>query len=145
MRGKVICCLHGRSSFVGMAGKPSANTVDFFSALIALFSELEIEIAELTLDSSSEEVSTTIAGYIAKKLAKRSNCDSCKSLLIASSMDLAENHYLNLLSRGGLIVPSAKLLEYTSHCFATMAQCKHVHFFIAQFAILRVFQEVNGS
>ena len=51
---------------------------------------------------------------------KRSNCDSCKSLLIASSMDLAENHYLNLLSRGGLIVPSAKLAEYTSHCFAIM-------------------------
>ena len=35
-------------------------------------------------------------------------------------MDLAENHYLNLLSRGGLIVPSAKLAEYTSHCFAIM-------------------------
>ena len=65
-------------------------------------------------------ITTTIAGYIAKKLAKRSNCDSCKSFLIASSMDLAENHYLNLLSRGGLIVLSAKLAEYTSHCFATM-------------------------
>ena len=35
-------------------------------------------------------------------------------------MNLAENHYLNLLSRGGLIVPSAKLAEYTSHCFAIM-------------------------
>ena len=35
-------------------------------------------------------------------------------------MDLAENHYLNLLSRGGLIVPSAKLAEYTSHCLAIM-------------------------
>ena len=51
-------------------------------------------------------------GYIAKKLAKRSNCDSCKSLLIANSMDLVENHYLNLLSHGGLIVPSAKLAEF---------------------------------
>ena len=48
--------------------KPSLD----FSAL-ALLSEHEIEIAESTLDSSSEEVSTTIAGYIAKKLAKRSN------------------------------------------------------------------------
>ena len=84
--------------------KPSLD----FSALLALLSEHEIEMAESTLDSSSEEVSTTIADYIAKKLTKRSSCDSCKSLLIASSMDLAENHYLNLLSRGGLIVPSAK-------------------------------------
>ena len=91
-----------------------------FSVLLALLSEHEIESAESTLESSSEEVSTTIAGYIAKKLAKRSNCDSCKSLLIANSMDLAENHYLNLLSCGGLIVPSAKLAEYTSHCFAIM-------------------------
>ena len=96
--------------------KPSLD----FSALLAFLSEHEIEIAESTLDSSSEEVSTTIAGYIAKKLAKRSNCDSCKSLFIASSIDLAENHYLNLLSRGGLIVPSAKLAEYISHCFAIM-------------------------
>ena len=96
--------------------KPSLD----FSALLTLLSEHEIEIAESTLDSSSEEVSNTIAGYIAKKLAKRSNCDSCKSLLIASSMDLAENHYLKLLSRGELIVPSAKLAEYTSHCFAIM-------------------------
>ena len=83
--------------------KPSLD----FSALLALLSEHEIEIAESSLDSSSKEVSTTIAGYIA-------------SLLIASSMDLAENHYLNLLSRGGLIVPSAKLAEYTIHCFAIM-------------------------
>ena len=98
------------------SGKPSLD----FSALLALLSEHKIEITESTLDSSSEEVSTTIAGNIAKKLAKRSNYNSCKSLLIASSMDLAENHYLNLLSRGGLIVPSAKLAEYTSHCFAIM-------------------------
>ena len=96
--------------------KPSLD----FSALLALLSEHEIEIAESTLDSSSEEVSATIAGYIAKKLAKRSNCDSCKSLLIANSMDLVENHYLNLFSRVGLIVPSAKLAEYTIHCFAIM-------------------------
>ena len=55
--------------------KPSLD----FSALLALLSEHEIEIAESTLDSSSEEI-----------------------------------------SRGGLIVPSAKLAEYTSHCFAIM-------------------------
>ena len=40
--------------------------------------------------------------------------------MLTSSMDLVENHYLDLLSRGGLIVPSAKLAEYASHCFAIM-------------------------
>ena len=48
------------------SGKPSLD----FSALLALLSEHEIEIVESTLDSSSEEVSTTIAGYITKKLQK---------------------------------------------------------------------------
>ena len=94
--------------------KPSLD----FSALLALLCEHEIEIVNRLLIRVANQ--PTIAGYIAKELTKRSNCDSCKSLLIASSMDLAENHYLKLLSCGGLIVPSAKLAEYTSHCFAIM-------------------------
>ena len=45
--------------------KPSLD----FSALLALLSEHEIKMAEPSLDSSSEEVSTTIAGYkIGKKV-----------------------------------------------------------------------------
>ena len=49
--------------------------------------EHRTEIVEASLDTDSEEVSTTIAGYIAKKLAKRSNCKK----LIANQMDLDEN------------------------------------------------------
>ena len=75
---------------------------------------------EASLDSDSSEVSCTIAGYIAKKLDKRKQCASCKVLLIANQMDLDENHYLRLLSRGKLIVPSAKLAEYTANCFAIL-------------------------
>ena len=41
-----------------------------FSALLALLSEHEIEIAESSLDSSSEEVSTTIAGSSPKNWQK---------------------------------------------------------------------------
>ena len=33
MRGKVICCLHGRSSFVGMAGNP-LPTLLFASSIL---------------------------------------------------------------------------------------------------------------
>ena len=33
------------------------------------------EISELTLNKESEEVVVTIAGYISKKLKKRSKCD----------------------------------------------------------------------
>lgn len=96
--------------------KPVQN----LDALITALNELHTEIMEATLDEDSVEVSTTISGYIAKKLAKRSKCDTCNSFLIANQMDLDENHYLNILSRGGLIVPSSKLAEYTSNCFAIL-------------------------
>ena len=89
-----------------------------FGALSAILNEHEVERFGASLDSGSEEVSTTIAGYIAKKLAKRSKCDSCKSVLTANPMDLVENHYLTLLLRGGLTVLSTELAEYTSNCFS---------------------------
>ena len=34
MRGKVICCLHGSSSFVGMAGNPLPSLFHFEDRLI---------------------------------------------------------------------------------------------------------------
>ena len=55
--------------------------------LMETINEHRTEIVEASLDTDSEEVSTTIAGYIAKKLAKRSNCKK----LIANQMDLDEN------------------------------------------------------
>ena len=67
-----------------------------------VLNEQATEIMEACLDPDSEEVSTTIAGYVAKKLAKRSKCNLCKQLLTANEMDLKENHYLKLLSRGSL-------------------------------------------
>ena len=76
------------------------------------------EIFESVLDPDAEEVATTIAGYIAKKLTKRSNCELCKPLMVAHENDLAQNHYLNLLSRGGLTVPSSFLADFTCYCFA---------------------------
>ena len=60
--------------------KPSLD----FSALLALLSQHEIEITESTLDSSSKEVSTIIAGYIAKKLAKRPNWLSILAIVLRS-------------------------------------------------------------
>ena len=74
-----------------------------FNALMNVINQHTTEIMEACLDSGSEEVSTTIAGYVAKKLAKRSKCDVCKQLLTANQMDLSENHYLKLLSRENLL------------------------------------------
>ena len=70
-------------------------------------------ILECSLDNDSEEVAKTIGGYIAKKLSKRSNCNDCKSIFIATdSENIKNNSYFTLLSRGGLTVPSSMLAFY---------------------------------
>ena len=63
--------------------------------------EHRTEIMEASLNTDREEVSTTIAGYIAMKLAKRSNSEVCKKLPIANQMDLDENHIVRKDAVGG--------------------------------------------
>ena len=79
------------------------------------------DIAEATMNTDSIEVATDIAGYIAKKLKKRSKCDACKSSLASAAItDVKNNEYLDLHSRGGLTVPSQELANFTSNCFAAL-------------------------
>ena len=82
----------------------------------------ESTILELSLSPDSQEVAFTIAGYIAKKLAKkRFKCQQCCMYMIADdNSDASENHYFNLLSRGGLMVPSSPLAEYVQGAFAIL-------------------------
>ena len=67
-----------------------------------------------------EQMISRLFFFTYKKLAKRSKCNLCKRLLTANEMDLKENHYLKLLSRGSLTVPSMRLAEYASSCFAIL-------------------------
>ena len=78
------------------------------------------EIANSVLDRDSEEVAITLAGYVAKKLLKRTKCDLCKIALLAQDLDLANNAYLTLLSRGGLVVPSKNLADFVCSSFAAL-------------------------
>ena len=43
-----------------------------------LFDERADEIMEAVLDDDAREVATTLSGYVAKKLIKRSSYDLCK-------------------------------------------------------------------
>ena len=62
-----------------------------------------------------------VGGYIAKKLSKRSICNDCKSIFIATdSENIKNNSYFALLSRGGLTVPSSMLADFTCSCFAVL-------------------------
>ena len=78
------------------------------------------ELSECILDKDSLEVATTIAGYVGKKLEKRSKCLQCKDKLKVKDDDLQNDQYLSLLSRGGLFVPSKKLAEFVCSCFAIL-------------------------
>ena len=77
-------------------------------------------ISEFRLDNDSSDVATTISGYIAKKLIKRSKCDICKKKLKSNSEDLCNDEYLQLLLRGGLFVPSRVLADYVCNYFAAL-------------------------
>ena len=71
-----------------------------------LFDERADEIMEAVLDDDAREVATIISGYVAKKLIKRNSCDLRKQTLASQEVDLENNSYLKLLSRGKLFLPS---------------------------------------
>ena len=75
---------------------------------------------EAALTDDSNEVATTIAGYIAKKLIKRPSCIICKSCLGSEKGINFENKYFDNLSRGGLTIPSSSLAEFVSNGFAIL-------------------------
>jgi hypothetical protein len=83
--------------------------------------DYESEIFELSLSRDSSEVAYTIAGYVSKKLHKCFKCEVCKTLMHGSdSADLLEKKYFDLLSRGGLTVPSNSMAEFVCASFSIL-------------------------
>ena len=85
-------------------------------------STLSNEIEECGLGSDSFQVAVFIAGYITKKLCKKSKCEACISLLLKG--DTSGTEYLNALSRGGLKIPPQSLSDHVSQCFAALEMVK---------------------
>lgn len=83
-------------------------------------SKHESEINELCLSPDSKEVACSIAGYVAKKLLKRFNCDICSTFMVGNDTEITENRYLNLSSRGGLTIPSTQIAVFICSCFAIL-------------------------
>ena len=74
----------------------------------------------VTLSEDSREVGIYIAGYVAKKLKERFG-DCCNGLLTDNSG--AENpdfSFVQILSRGGLKIPSTNLVNYVCTVFAIL-------------------------
>ena len=85
-----------------------------------LFDERADEIMEAVLDDDAREVTTTLSGYVAKKLIKRSSCDLCNQTLASQEVDFENDSYLKLLSRGGLFVPSRQLGDFVCGSFSIL-------------------------
>ena len=66
----------------------------------------------------SEEVSFFIAGYIAKQLHTKTHCDICTARFSGCAADVATGLCFDILTRGGLTIPSLELSQYVSQCFA---------------------------
>ena len=78
----------------------------------------DINSDSLILDNDSQEVAAFISGYIAKKLTGRTE-HCCANLLTGNTEN---REYLDLMSRGGLQVPSQELSSYVCWCFAVLEE-----------------------
>ena len=91
------------------------------SGLLDILAQHESDIHELSLSSDTKEVAYTIAGYVSKKLIKRFKCEKCSLLMVgADSDDAKEKQYFDLLSRGGLMIPSSQMAGFICACFAIL-------------------------
>ena len=79
---------------------------------------MEIGFENVMLSDKTREVPAHICGYIAKKVVKKfGHC--CKNYCINESETASTIHvYIDLLSRGGLTLPSECLVTYVCDCFA---------------------------
>ena len=85
-------------------------------------------LSEATLCEESIEVASTVAGYIAKKLSKRSKCKACKKALVLPPRSAFDNKYFNILSRGGYTVPSAPVADFVGNGFAILDTAESIIF-----------------
>ena len=99
--------------------QPESNEDESYEMTDEILRDRIEEIPESILDDGSSKVTTTISGYIAKKLLKRSKCKDCEKKLTVHDQDLQNDQYFTLFSRG-LFVPPKELAEFVCSCFAIL-------------------------
>lgn len=82
---------------------------------------LSNDIQENVLCEDSREVAINIAGYITKKMLKKSKCSRCHEFLKSNQVS---SEYVNILSRGGLTKPSKSLADFVCAGFAILDTAK---------------------
>ena len=85
--------------------------------------EFHNDFDEIDLADDSKEVATYIAGYITKNLLKNSTCELCRNILSDDQVSVGIE-YTNLLSRGGVRLPTNSLATYVCRSFAKLDLAK---------------------
>ena len=116
---RILTCKSLLKSNVNLWDEDLQKETPNMNELMNIAMEHETEFLELSLSPDSEEVAFTIAGYVTKKLSKRSKCNACKEGMVGNKNDNVPV-YFELLSRGGLTIPSEPLAEYVSGAFAIL-------------------------
>ena len=75
---------------------------------------------ESQLSEESYQVAFTIAGYMAKQILKKINCDLCENKLISLVGNNHGSEYLDILTRRRLIYPSQSLADFVAHAFSSL-------------------------
>ena len=84
-----------------------------------------------------EKVAVTIAGYIFKKLKKRSKCNLFKTKLTSKKLLTENNHYLNLLSRVGLSLSPGSISPHQD--ISCLFICKNAYIYIYIYIYIYVY------
>ena len=106
--------------------QPNDQNVDVSSIVESISNEIQ----DSELDEKSTEISVYLAGFITKKLLKKSLCETCIHLLKENLVEEGTG-YLNMLNRGGLKIPSKPLSSHVNKGFAVIdvvkeQLCRHI-------------------
>ena len=81
---------------------------ELFNQIMCKLADRENEIMEASIFKDSKEVARFIAGYAARNILQKTKREECCSKMMPERENEA-HRYLEILSRGGLIEPSAAL------------------------------------
>ena len=88
---------------------------EFRDKLLSMY----VDIMESQLSEESYQVAYTIAGYVAKRICEKVDCQLCKNKLISSGNDYG-TEFLDILTRGGLTYPSQSLADFVAQGFSSL-------------------------
>ena len=110
--GRILTCRSLLKQNINF-GEENLKPVQNNDKILNILAQHESEINKLLWSPDSKEVAYTISGYITSKLIKHVLCEMCSQIMVGNDSEkAADKEYFDLLSRGGLTVPSRQMAEF---------------------------------